>query len=169
MKKRAIDTVLGEGKMYDRMIAIRPKLKIYGNVVERENGSISKVSCRLCLTPIWGSITVSETTSRDPTGRTIIERTLGISTLSNYRMVQFAVSNGGYFTTNLCADCANDLDQEDADVLEAIYCNGLDADCHAAINYGLEFEKVKEAAELRAGATLKTGKKIILLSHGRPA
>ena len=169
MKKRAIETVLGSGAMYDRIVAVRPKKKILANVVERENGAISKVSCRMCLTPIWDSVIASETSSRDANGRTVIERTLTTSPLSNYRMVQIPLSTGGHFTTNLCGDCANALDHEDAELLEALYCNAIDADCHAAIAFGLDFDKVKEVAELRNTATLKTGSKRILLSHGRPA
>lgn len=97
-------------------------------------------SCRRCKTVIQSLVKL-------PDGRE------QLFPLDNYRLVRFQLENGGFYTTNMCADCARLVDTKDVNELKALLISDraawARADQLAGLNKEEHLNRVQRMGDLR--------------------
>lgn len=127
MKKKRISELMFPEKFKERADRVR-KLMVRGDFVKRDpSGNFKFIVCRMCGTTIADWVTDKTDQRKIENGPIVQQHYMKFCHLNNFRKVNLKLTDGGGHSTNMCTDCAHKLDDQDEDILDAVYVSDYEA------------------------------------------
>lgn len=123
-------------EVQDRVVAAKSRFK--GDYVKRDaSGNIEEIHCRACGTLVAGYIPGTQSSSS-------AKEKLTFRHFANFRMIQFKLSDGSGYRTNMCADCVNSFDFSNPAIQEELFASDIVGWSRAAEASGISPQKHQE-------------------------